>query len=107
MPEENRKGRLDERPAPHPAEDNYDVENNEQFNLFSRVMTNTLRQRRTVPAEPPAMFGKEKHHDSRKWLMTCTDYFGRNSWQWEDEAQRIRYAISRMDGKEVAPFALT
>jgi len=39
--------------------------------------------------------------------MTCTDYFGRNSWQWEDEAQRIRYAISRMDGKEVAPFALT
>jgi len=41
------------------------------------------------------------------WLMACTDYFGRNSWQWEDEAQRIRYAISRMDGKDVAPFALT
>jgi len=35
------------------------------------------------------------------------DYFGRNSWQWEDETQRIRYAISPRDGKEVAPFALT
>ena len=39
--------------------------------------------------------------------MTCTDDFDRNSWQWEDKAQRIRYAIRRMDGKEVAPFALT
>jgi len=33
--------------------------------------------------------------------------FGRNRWQWEDEAQRIRYTISRMDGKEVTPFVLT
>jgi len=41
------------------------------------------------------------------WQLTCTDYFGRNSWQWENEAQQIRYAISRMDGKQGAPFALT
>jgi len=39
--------------------------------------------------------------------MTCTDYFGRNSWQWKDQAQRIRYAISRIGGQEVAQFALT
>jgi len=70
-------------------------------------MANVLGQRTRVPAEAPAMFRNEKHQDIRMWLMTCTEYFGRNSWQWEDEAQRIRYAISRMDGKEVAPFALT
>jgi len=70
-------------------------------------MANALGQRTRVPAEPPAMFRNEKHQDIRMWLMTCTDYFGRNSGQWEDKAQRIRYAISRMDGKEVAPFALT
>ena len=35
------------------------------------------------------------------------DYFAQNSWQWENKAQRIRYAISRKDGKEVALFALT
>jgi len=70
-------------------------------------MANALGQRTRVPAEPPSMFRNEKHQDIRMWLMTCTDYFGRNSWQWEDEAQRIRYAISRMDGKEVGPFALT
>jgi len=106
-PDENRKGRRDERPAPQPEEHDYDAENDEQFNLFSRVMANALGQRTRVPAEPPTMFGNEKHQDIRMWLMRCTDYFGRNSWQREDEAQRIRYAISRMDGKEVAPFALT
>ena len=105
--DENRKGRRDERPALQPEEDGYDVENDEQFNLFSRVMANALGQRTRVPAEPPAMFRNEKQQDIRMWLMTCTDYFGQNSWQWEDEAQRIRYAISRMDAKEVAPFALT
>jgi len=106
-PDERRKGRRDERPAPQPEEDDYDAENHEQFNLFSKVMANALGQRTRVPAEPPAMLRNEKHQDIRMRLMTCTDYFGRNSWQWEDEAQQIRYAISRMDGKEVAPFALT
>jgi len=106
-PDERRKGRRDERPGPQPEENDYDAENDEQFNLFSWVMTNALGQRTRVPAEPPAMFRNENHQDIRMCLMTCTDYFGQNSWQWEDEAQRIRYAISRMDGKEVAPFALT
>jgi len=106
-PDESRKGRRDGRLAAQPEEDDYDVENDEQFNLFSRVMANALGQRTRIPAEPPAMFRNEKHQDIGMWLMTCTDYFGRNSWQWEDEAQRIRYAIRRMDGKEVAPFALT
>ena len=106
-PDKRRKGRQDERHAPQPEEYNYDGENDEQFNLFSRVMANALGQRTRVPAEPPAMFRNEKHQYIRMWLMTCMDYFGRNSWQWENEAQRIRYAISRMDGKEVEPFALT
>jgi len=92
--DKSRKRRRDERPAPQPEENGDDAENDEQFNLFSRVMANALGQRTRVPAEPHAMFRNEKHQDIRMWLMTCTDYFGRNSWQWEDEAQRIRYAIS-------------
>ena len=70
-------------------------------------MANALGQRTRVPAEPPAMFRTEKHQDIRMWLLICTEYFGGNSCQLENEAQRIPYAISRMDGKEVAPFALT
>jgi len=106
-PDESRKGRRDERPAPQPEEDDYDAKKDEQFNLFSRVMANTLGQRTRVLAEPPAMLRNEKHQDIHMWLLTCADYFGRNSWQWENEAQGIRYAISQMDGKEVAPFAFT
>jgi len=75
--------------------------------MFSRVIGNALGQRTRVPGEPPAMFRIENHQDIHMWLLPCTDYFGRNSWQWENEAQRIRYALSRMDGKEVAAFALT
>jgi len=106
-PGENRKRKGGERPPPQPAEDDYDFENDEQVYLFFGVMANTLGQRTRLPAEPPAMFRNEKHQDIRMWLLTCRDYFGRNIRQWEDEAQRIRYAMSRMDGKEVAPFALT
>jgi len=104
-PDENSKGRPDDRPVPQPQEDNYDVENDEQFNLFSRVMANALGQRTRVPAEAPAIVRNEKQQDIRMWLMTCTDYFGRNSWKWEDKAQGIQYATSRMEGKAVAPFA--
>jgi len=70
-------------------------------------MANALGQRTRVPAGPPAMFTNETHQDIRMWLLTCRDYFGRNRWLWEDEAQRIQYPISRIDGIEVAPFALT
>jgi len=97
---------MDERPVAQ-LEDNYDAENDEQLNLFSRVMADSLGPHTRVPAEPRALFRNEKHQDIHRWLLTCRDYLGRNSWQWEDERQRIRYAISRVKGKEVAPFALT
>jgi len=73
--DESRKGRQDERPAPQPEDDN-DAENDELFNLFSRVMANAWGQRTRVPVEPPALFRNEKHQDIRMWLLTCTDYFG-------------------------------
>jgi len=41
-PDESRKGRQHERPAPQREEDDYDAENDEEFNLFSRVMANAL-----------------------------------------------------------------
>jgi len=86
-PDENRKGRRDERPAPQPREDGYDAENDKQFNLFSRVMANALGQRTRVPAEPPGKFRNKKHQDICMWLIRCTDYFGGKRWQWEGEAQ--------------------
>ena len=79
--DESRKGRLDKRPAPQPEEDDYDAKNDEPFNLVSGVMANALGQGTRVPAEPPALFRNEKSKDIRMWLLTGTEYFGRNSWQ--------------------------
>ena len=39
--------------------------------------------------------------------MACEDFFGRNAWQWEQEDERIKYALSMMEGSAVAPFAIT
>ena len=86
-PDESRKGRRDKKTAPPPKGDEYDTENDEEFNLFSRVMANALRQPTRVPAEPPAMFRNKKHQDIRMWQLTCTDYFGRKSGQGKNEAQ--------------------
>jgi len=77
------------------------------FYVLSRVMANALGQRTRVPAEPHALFRNEKHQDIHMWRLTWTDYFGRNSWHWETKGPRIRYAISRMLGKEFPPFVLT
>jgi len=60
-PDQSRKGRRHETPAPQPEEEDYDAENDEQVNLFSGVMANTLGQRTRVLAEHPAMFRNEKH----------------------------------------------
>jgi len=51
-PDESRKGRREERPAPQP-EDEYDGKDDEQFNLLPRVMVNDWGQRTRVPAAPP------------------------------------------------------
>jgi len=94
------------RPSPQP-EAYEEVDDDEQVAELLRIMADAMRHRTSVPAEPPALFRNKKHQDIRLWRLTCTDYFGRNSWQWEDEAQRIRYAISRIEWKEFPPFALT
>jgi len=73
-PDESRKGRWDKRPAPQP-EDEYDAQDDEQFNLFSRVMAKALGQCTIVPAEPTALFRNEKHQDISIWLLTCADCF--------------------------------
>ena len=39
--------------------------------------------------------------------MACEDVFGINAWQWEEEDERIKYALSMMEGSAVTPFAIT
>ena len=69
-------------------------------------MAKALGKTTRVAAEPPVVVRNERHQDIRLWLISCTDFFDRNKWQWTNESHRVRYALSKMDGPEVAPFAL-
>jgi len=70
-------------------------------------MADAMGRRAGFSAEPSVLLAIEKHHDIRMSLWTCKDFLGGNSGMWADQAQPMRYAQGGMDGKEVAPFALT
>ena len=59
------------------------------------------------PTDPPWVFKNKPHQDIRIWLMAVQDYLERNSHQWTMEVDRIKYAMGRMEGDEVAPFTDT
>ena len=39
--------------------------------------------------------------------MTCKDFFERTAWQWEEQKELIKYALSMMDWNAIMPFAIT
>jgi len=89
------------------TQDYFLLMDNERFDILSRIRGDALGCHTQVPAEHPALFRNEKPQHIRMWLLTCRDIFGQNSWQWEDEAQEIRYTRSWMKGKDVARVELT
>src|SRR6195952_212416 len=58
-------------------------------------------------AEAPPVFKSFKHQNIKLWLLQCEDYFRRNPNQWTLDQDRIKYALSRMEGDDVSAFALT
>ena len=58
------------------------------------------------PAEPPNTFTNASHEDIRFWITRCQDYFDRNKLQWREEGDRIKYALGKMQGGTVTPFAM-
>jgi len=59
------------------------------------------------PSGPPWVFKNKSHQDIRILLMAVQDYFERNSHQWTMETDRIKCAMGRMEGDDVAPFTDT
>ena len=78
-----------------------------QLDLFVKAMAKALGKTTRVPVEPPPTFKNDGHQDVQMWLVACTDFFEANPWLWGSEPKRVRYALSKMDGPAVAPFALT
>ena len=60
-----------------------------------------------MPVDPLVVFKNEKYQDIRVWLVSYKDFFDANPWLWGNEGKQVFYALSKMDGSAVAPFALT
>jgi len=67
----------------------------------------TRRETRTGPAQPPSEYEHAKDQDIRFWLTTWKNILDRNPYQWLDEEDRIKKALSKLKGSQVANFART
>ena len=74
---------------------------------FSRIMGRAIGDTSKLPAQPPPEYEHAKNQDVRFWLTACKDFFDRNPSQWRIEADRIKYAFSKIKGPEVSSFAMT
>ena len=110
------KGRRDERPArrsrkPRREEDEEDNDDEGMADpdelRFSRILGRAIGDTSKRPAQPPPEYEHTKHQDVRFWLTACKDFFDRNPSQWRIEADRIKYALSKMKGSQVSSFAMT
>ena len=109
-------GRGDERPArrsrkPRREEDEEDEDDEGMADpdelRFSPILGRAIGDASKRPAQPRREYEHTKHQDVRIWLTACKDFFDRNPSQWRIEADRIKYALSKMKGPQVSSFAMT
>jgi len=110
-----RRGRRDERPDKRnkqPAEKEKTDE--EQYGdttedeiRFSRALGKAIGETIKRPAQPPSEYAHAKPQDIRFWLTTCKVFFDRNPYHWQEEADCIKYALSKLKGSQVASFPMT
>ena len=109
--EGSRKGRRDERPARKnkDSEENQDVVEKATWDelRLSRELGKAIGDTTKQPAEPPPEYEHAKHQDVRFWLTACKDFFDLNPYEWQDEVDLIKYALSKLNGHEVSAFAMT
>jgi len=113
--DDERRGRRDERPDKRnkkPAEKEKTEEEKygeatKDERRFSRPLGKAIAETTKCPAQPQSEYEHAKHQDIQFWLTTCKAFFDRNPYQWQDEADRIKYALSKLRGSQVASFAMT
>lgn len=69
--------------------------------FFFQVAAPTTRLHRREAVEP-WRFAGDKGEDLRAWLMSCNDYFARNPEDWQQDRDKIIYAIGRTKDKSKA-----
>ena len=81
-------------------------EDDPRLDKLVKVLSIALGESKRKPADPPFVYKYLDYQDVKVWLLACEDYVARNPTYWMKEEDKIIYAIGRMEGKEVAPFAL-
>ena len=99
----NRPSNDPRRPAPRQNQ----APNQTEAERISEMIARTMAQGSRRAAQSPFKFENKPTQDVRVWILACEDFFGRNAWQWEEEDERIKYALSMMEGSAVTPFAIT
>ena len=99
----NRPSNDPRRPAP--CQDQ--APNQTEAERISEILASTMARGSRRAAQPLFKFANKPTQDVRVWIMAGEDFFGRNAWQWEEEDERIKYALSMMEGSALTPFAIT
>ena len=99
----NRPSNDSRRPAPRQDQAPNQTEAERISEIRARIMARGSRR----AGQPPFKFENKRTQDVQVWIMACGDFFGRNAWQWEEEDERIKYALSMMEGSAGTPFAIT
>jgi len=101
-PSRREKGKGRERQDPEGEDKEEDV-----VDVMAKAIARERLLHTKRPSDPPWVFKNKPHQDIRIWLMAVQDFFERNSHQWTMETDRIKYAMGRMEGDDVAPFTDT
>jgi len=113
--DDERQGRQGERPAKENRkpvgkeetdEEKYGDATENQIQ-FSRALGKSIGKTTKCPGQPPSEDEHAKHQDIQFWLTTSMDLLYRNPYQWQDEADHIKYALSKLKALQVGSFAMT
>ena len=74
---------------------------------FSWPLGNAIGETTKRSAQPLSEYQHAKNQDIRFWVTTGKDFLDRNPYKWQDEADCIKYALSKLKGSQVASFAMT
>jgi len=98
-PSRGEKGKDRAGPDPETGDEEEDV-----IDVMARAIARERLSTMKRPADPPEVLKNKSYQDIHIWLMAVQDYFERNTNLLTEVVDRIKYALGRMEGDDVAPF---
>jgi len=83
------------------------MDDHPQLAKLVKVMGIALGGSQRKLPDPTFIFKHLDYQDVKVCILACEAYFARNRLYWVKEEERFSYVRGRMEGKEVATFALS